>query len=222
MTMTNISNITFAHGTIELNLCWVIGSISEYLSDAFDREGDQFCDWFSEVTGRDVNTDLLWNESDHDYKGFARDVATEVLDVLTDTHGELFTVHSREEMPEDWNGPVTDMTVDPDGVELSRDLFMESDYIPATMVVDQVVLRELLNGEGITELDDGRTPGSGFYRTMNAPKWYVVQALTALMSKDYSSADRFFYGMQELYSEYADDHCSFGSQAEEAFNAQNA
>lgn len=226
MTMVNVSDIQFHNGRMDFNLCWIIGNVGEEIADTFDRENECFFSYYAESTGHDIPDDW-YEEFNHDSAGLLKESVTPIMDAMCDSYGDLFTVHDRHDMRAgmdgEWRGAVTNLFADSDGCSFSHDHFSSPDYIPARMTVDADRLRNALNNAGITELDDGRTPGSGFYRTLAEPEWYVVQALTALMAHDYSAADRFFYQRLEILAEEAEygGHMSYGKYGVELWEAAN-
>lgn len=176
MTDVNLDQIEFFDGEMSFNLCWITGSLQETVSDLFDYETEQFCDWYSTVTGKDADSELLWDKTEYDTDGLSKAIADELVEIMATQFDALFSVHESDES----DSPCTSLCIDSDGVKMSRDLFSGPDYVPATMVVDADALRSLLESRGIESLDDGRTPGSGFYRTLDAAEWYVIAAICAL------------------------------------------
>lgn len=222
MTDVKLEQIELFNGEMELNLCWITGSLQETASWIFDRETEDFCDWYAEATGKDVDSDLMWDETEYDYLGMCKNIADDLVDIMSTDFDTLFSVHDSDES----DAPCTSLQIDRDGVELSRDLFSGHDYVPATMTVDADALRVLLKSHGIESLDDGRTPGSGFYRTLDAPEWYVIAAIRALFDSGICTSSLDFPTPLHVFEsdsyDFPGEFISFPeSLSEEAHAAQN-
>lgn len=223
MTDVRLDQIEFFNGEMGFNLCWITGSLQETVSDFFDCEAEQFRDWYAEVTEKDADSSLMWDETEYDTTGLSKAIADELVDIMGTQFDTLFSVHESDES----DAPCTSLRIDRDGVELSRDLFSGPDYVPATMTVDAAALRALLESRGIEALDDGRTPGSGFYRTLDAAEWYVIAAICALFDSGICSWGGDYMDPLRVISyeahEIPGDFVTFPeSLVDEAYAAQNS
>lgn len=209
MTNVSTSGIELFDGVMEFNLCWIVGSLQEDISDAFEREDEQFVEWYSQATGKDVPWDA-YQDTEYDSLGLAKSIAEEYTNILVTEYEELFGE----------DGPLSDLEVDTEGVSFSRDLFSGPDYVPAKVTVNAAAFMALLTRWGITELDDGRTPGSGFYRTLDESEWWVIEGIRSLFDAGLGGYEKPWHHLFE----YMDNVLEFVSYpdalTEEAYAAE--
>ena len=197
-------------GYEEFNLALITGGIVEYISDAIDREIESFCDYYAEITGKDVPDidQITWN-----FPGYYEVMAKALPATLAWEFPELFKESGdATTAPITIKGITTTRSNDPAG--------WGREQIGAEIKIDGEALKHLADQHGVTEIHDGQGI-SGFVRTADDAYWSQIKTIEALIDQMYSD-DALHWALIELAEDdvIRDNHMGFGTLMEDIARAE--